>query len=174
MVKKKALFFDRDGTLIRSKLSKNKRPVAIKEFSELKIYPSVKKILEKLNKEYLIFIYTNQPDVGRKINTVSNVKKINNYLVKNLPIKKIYTCYCDSKKCKFRKPNIGAFMHAKKKFNVDLKNSFMIGDRWKDIDAGNSAKCKTILIDKNYNEKIKTKPDYKINSFWELKKIFKF
>ena len=65
-------------------------------------------------------------------------------------------------------------MHAKKKFNVDLKNSFMIGDRWKDIDAGNSAKCKTILIDKNYNEKIKTKPDYKINSFWELKKYLNF
>ena len=87
-MKKKALFFDRDGTLIRSKLSKDKRPVAIKEFSELKIYPSVKKILEKLNNDYLIFVYTNQPDVGRKINTVSNVKKINNYLVKNLPIKK--------------------------------------------------------------------------------------
>ena len=65
-------------------------------------------------------------------------------------------------------------MNAKKNFNIDLKNSFMIGDRWKDIDAGNSAKCKTILIDKNYNEKIKTKPDYTISSFWELKKIFKF
>ena len=92
MVKKKALFFDRDGTLIRSKLSKDKKPLAIKEFSELKIYPSVKNILQKLKKNYLIFIYTNQPDVGRKINSVYNVKKINNYLIKNLPIKKIYTC----------------------------------------------------------------------------------
>ena len=168
------MFFDRDGTLIRSKLSRDKKPLAIKEFSELKIYPSVKKILQKLKKNYLIFIYTNQPDVCRKINTAHNVKKINDYLIKNLPIKKIYTCYCESKNCKFRKPNTGAFMNAKKKFNIDLKNSFMIGDRWKDIDAGNRAKCKTILINKNYNEAIKTKPDYTIGSFWELKKIFKF
>ena len=49
----------------------------------------------------------------------------------------------------------------------------MVGDRWKDIDAGNRAKCKTILINKNYNEQIQTKPDYTISSFWELKKIFK-
>ena len=67
MVKKlKAIFFDRDGTLIKTKLSKDNKPIAIKNIKELEIYQSVKKILNKLSKDYLIFLITNQPDVGRK------------------------------------------------------------------------------------------------------------
>ena len=65
MVKKlKAIFFDRDGTLIKTKLSKDNKPIAIKNIKELEIYQSVKKILNKLSKDYLIFLITNQPDVG--------------------------------------------------------------------------------------------------------------
>ena len=68
MVKKKAIFFDRDGTLIKTKKKKN-RPIAIKNIEECKIFPSVKWILKKLSKKYLLFIVTNQPDVFTKDNT---------------------------------------------------------------------------------------------------------
>ena len=63
---------------------------------------------------------------------------------------------------------------ASKKYKLDLKKSFVIGDRWRDIEAGKKAKCKTIFIDKNYSEKIKSKPDYSIKKLVQLKKIFKF
>ena len=173
VIRKKAIFFDRDGTLIKSNLSSDKKPIAIKNLSELKLFPSVKKILKKLNKEFLIFIITNQPDVYRGINTKKNVIEINNYLKKILPIKKIYTCFCSSKNCTFRKPNPGMMIDASKKYNIDLKKSYVVGDRWKDIDAGHKVRCKTIFINKDYKEKLKEKPSYTIRYFSEIEKIFK-
>ena len=175
MVKKiKAIFFDRDGTIIKTKISKDKKPIAIKSLNECKMFNSTKKILNKLKKNYLIFVITNQPDVARKKNSKKNVNEINKYLKNQLPIKKIYTCYCDNNKCKYRKPNIGMLKDASKKYKIDLKKSFVIGDRWRDIEAGKKAKCKTIFIDKKYSEKLKSKPDYLIKKLNQLKKIFKF
>ena len=174
MVKaKKAIFFDRDGTLIKTKISNDNKPIAIKELNECIIFPSVKKILNKLKKNFLIFVITNQPDVANKKNLKLNVIKVNNYLKKVLPIKKFFVCYCNNNKCNFRKPNIGMILKAKKKYNLDLANSYVIGDRWKDIDSGNKAGCITIFLEKKYNERLKTKPNYTINYFYKLKKIFK-
>ena len=62
---------------------------------------------------------------------------------------------------------------AKKKYNIDLRESFVVGDRWKDINAGVAAKCKTIFIDHGYNEGLKKKPTYKIDKFLDIKKIIK-
>ena len=173
MVKKKAIFFDRDGTLIKTKITTDNKPVAIKIIDELVIFKSVKKILKNLKKNYLLFIITNQPDVARKTNIKKNVIKINSVLKKKLFITDILTCYCDDEKCQFRKPNTGMIIKSSKKYNLELKESYVIGDRWKDIDAGNKAGCKTIFIDKKYEEKINSKPNYRIKYFYELKKIFK-
>lgn len=172
MVKKKALFFDRDGTIIKTNIF-NKKPVAIKTLKSCRIFPSVHMILSALKKNYLIFLITNQPDVARKNNYKKNVIEINNYLKKKLSITQVYTCYCDNKNCKYKKPNIGMLNKASKKYNLDLSKSYVIGDRWKDIDAGNKAGCITIFLDKKYNERINTKPDHKITYFYELRKIFK-
>ena len=100
MVKKRAIFFDRDGTLIKTKKQK-KKPKAIENLNECKIFPSVKWILKKLSKKYLLFVITNQPDVFTKANTKQNVLEINNFLKKKLPIKRIFTCYCKNDKCDF-------------------------------------------------------------------------
>jgi len=172
--KRKAIFLDRDGTIIETKISKKKLPKAIKKLRECKIYPSTKKILNKLKENFLLFIITNQPDVARKKNLKKNVIEINKYLKNRLPIKRIYTCYCDNNKCKYRKPNIGMLKDASKKYKIDLTKSFVIGDRWKDIEAGKQAKCKTIFIERNYSEKLKSKPNYLIKDISEIKKIIKF
>ena len=175
MVKfKKALFFDRDGTIIKSNISNKNKPIAIKALQECRIYPSVKKILNKFKKNYLIFLITNQPDVKRKENSKKNVVKINRYLKKKLPITKIYTCFCDNDNCRFRKPNIGMLKKASKEYKVDLESSYVIGDRWKDIETGKKAHCKTIFIDRKYSEKIKSSPNYSIKSFYQLERIIKF
>ena len=173
MSDKKAIFFDRDGTIIKTKISKEKKPIAIKNLKECRIFPSVLKILNKLKKNYLIFIITNQPDVFRKKNTRKNVIEINKYLLKKLPINEIYTCYCDNDVCNFRKPNNGMLIKASKKYKINLSKSFVVGDRWKDIETGKMTKCKTIFIDKKYNEKTKSKPDHYIKNFYQLNKIFK-
>ena len=170
----KAIFFDRDGTLIKTNISTRGTPISIKTKKEIKIYKFVKTILQRLKKKYLIFVITNQPDVGKKKNTKKNVDEINKFLLKKLPIKKIYTCYCSNNNCKYRKPKPGMIFKASKMYNIDLKKSYVVGDRWKDINAGYAAKCKTIFIDKKYNEKIIRKPTYILNNFKEISKIFKF
>ena len=73
-----------------------------------------------------------------------------------IPLDDIFVCYHDDKdNCDCRKPKPGLLLEAGKKWNVDFKKSFMIGDRWRDIEAGKNLGCKTIFLDYKYNE---TKP----------------
>ena len=91
---KKAVFFDRDGTLIETFFSKKKKiPIAIKHIKDLKIVKGSKEVINKLSKKYLILIITNQPDVSRGKNTRQNVIKINLKLKNVLKIDDIFTSY---------------------------------------------------------------------------------
>ena len=84
-------------------------------------------------------------------------------------------CKHDKKhKCSFRKPGVGMILYLKKKYNLDVKNSILIGDRWKDIQAGFKAGCKTIFLDYKYDEKRPTKYNFKINKIEEIIKIIKY
>ncbi len=118
-------------------------------------------------------LFTNQPDVKRKKNSKINVENINSFLKKKLSLDYILVNYSDDEKNYFRKPNPGMLFYAKKKFDIDLKNSYVVGDRWRDIDAGHAANCKTIFIDKNYNEKLNSKPDFVVKNIKEIVKHIK-
>ena len=84
---------------------------------------------------------------------------------KKLKIDDIYTCFHnDEDKCKCRKPKRGLIFKAKKKWNIDLKKSYIIGDRWRDIELANKLKMKCFYIDYNYNEKKPKKYNYKVKS----------
>ena len=78
--KNKAVFFDRDGTLIKTFTNKRNKPIAIKTLNDFKLLNNVKQIVNKLSKKYLIIVLTNQPDVARGKNSKKNVKEINNKL----------------------------------------------------------------------------------------------
>jgi D-glycero-D-manno-heptose 1,7-bisphosphate phosphatase len=78
-----------------------------------------------------------------------------------LPIDEFRVCYHDdADQCTCRKPRAGALRQSAQKFGIDLKNSFMIGDRWRDIEAGQRAGCKTIFINRHYSEKRHSESDY--------------
>ena len=82
-----------------------------------------------------------------------------------------YVCYHDDNHdCNCRKPKIGLFLKAKKKWNINFKKSIMIGDRWKDIEAGNKLGCKTYFIDYKYKESKKIMYNYKVNNLLEAAK----
>lgn len=170
---KKAVFFDRDGTLIKTFISKKNIPIAIRNHKDLKLLKNTKQVILKLSKKYLIIVITNQPDVSRGKNSRKNVIKINSELIKKLPITKVYTCFSDDDNNFMRKPNPGMIYSAKKKFNINLKKSFVVGDSHKDILAGKNAKCKTILLNKKYNNSKFSQPDFSIDKFNELLKIIK-
>jgi len=103
--------------------------------------------------------------VVRGTQSRAKVEEINAALKFRLPIDEFRVCYHDdADRCDCRKPKAGALLQSAEKFGIDLKASFMIGDRWRDIEAGRCAGCKTILIDYHYVETKETKhiePDYR-------------
>ena len=169
MVDVKAIFLDRDGILIEAPI-KDKLPKSSKTLKDIKLCKGIVKFCNYCKKKnYVLIMITNQPDFSRKKNTKKNIVEINNFLKKKLKLNDIFICYCDDNNCKNRKPNPGMIIRGKEKYNLNLKKSFVIGDRWKDVGAGNKVKCKTIFFDRNYNEKIKFKPDFKVK---DLEKIY--
>ena len=170
--KNKAFFFDRDGVLNKSIIT-NSKPFAPKSLNDFIIYDEALDVLNYIkSKNYFIFVVTNQPDVGNGFTSKFLVEKMHKKLLKILPIDRIYVCYHSQKdKCNCRKPKLGMFYQAKKDFFFDTKKSFLVGDRFSDIEAGKKFKLKTILIGKGYSEKPTLKPDYGILSLVDLKTI---
>ena len=150
---RKAIFLDRDG-VINKIIIKNGLPFSPSSFAELEILPGVKESILKLQKlNFLCLVVTNQPDVSRGKIEKKTVIQMNNYLKDEIKLDDFFVCYHDDHdNCKCRKPKPGLLLDATKKWNIDLKKSYMIGDRWKDVRAGINAGCKTIFINNNYKE----------------------
>lgn len=161
-MKHKAVFLDRDGVLNEA-IIKNNKPYSPATLAEVIIPPDAKKALATLKSlGYLLIGATNQPDVARKITTQRQVEIINNSISSYLALDDILVCYHDDvDDCACRKPKPGLIIEGARLHHVDLSLSFMIGDRWKDIEAGIEAGCKTIWLDNNYDElKPPRAPDY--------------
>ena len=158
---KKSVFLDRDG-VINKVYIKDGLPQSPNSLDELKILPGVKESIIKLKKlNFICLMVTNQPDVSRKKIDKNSVIQMNNFLKNEIALDDIFVCYHDdSDNCDCRKPKPGLLLQAGKKWDVDFKKSFMIGDRWKDIQAGEKVGCKTIFLDYKYNEKKPKKPDF--------------
>jgi D-glycero-D-manno-heptose 1,7-bisphosphate phosphatase len=150
----KAVFLDRDGVLNRA-IVRDGKPYPPADFSELEILPGVESALRDLQEEgYRLIVITNQPDVARGITRMEAVEAINGYLGSHLPIDAFRTCYHDSDDgCDCRKPLPGSILAAASQYGIDLSKSVMVGDRWRDIEAGQAAGCHTIFIDYGYREK---------------------
>lgn len=152
--KNKAVFLDRDGVLNQATIKNGKPypPTNLDEFKIIEDVPSALAILKDLG--FLLIGATNQPDVARGTTTKGFVEAVNSCLLKMLPLLDIKVCYHDdADDCYCRKPSPGLLLQAASDYNIDLTKSIMIGDRWKDIDAGKSAGCQTIWINRSYSEK---------------------
>ena len=139
----KAIFLDRDGTL-------NVDNGYTYKTQDLKFYPDVFKSLNRLKKDFIFIIITNQSGIGRGYYTEQGFKRFNNKLIEELnkqgiEIKKTYHCpHHPEEKCECRKPNISSIKQAETEFGIDLKSSWVIGDHPHDIELGRNAGCKTI------------------------------
>ena len=151
--KNRAIFLDRDG-IINKSIVYNKKARSPRDLKEFKINYKIKKYLEFFKKKFFFnIIITNQPEVKRGFVKKKIINYFHKKIKKELPIDKIYVCYDTDNKSFFRKPNPGMLIKASKDNKIDLKKSYFIGDRYKDIYAGNRVKCKTVFIDYNYDEK---------------------
>jgi len=156
MMSKKAIFLDSDGVLNKA-IMKDGKPVAPTTLSELDIPEEVKPALDRLKAAgYLLICVTNKPDIARGLMTQEAVDTIYEKMRRDLPLDDFFMCYVENSAC--YKPQPGLLFDAAKKHAIDLSQSYMIGDRWRDVEAGHHAGCKTVWIDRGYAEKKPTPP----------------
>lgn len=162
---RRAVFLDRDGVLNRAFVRQGK-PYPPVSLAELEILPGVAEACAVLREAgFLLIAVTNQPDVARGTQRREVVKAINQALADQLPLDDIRVCYHnDVDHCPCRKPEPGLLLEAARDWAIDLSASFMVGDRWKDIEAGRRAGCKTIFVDYGYIEKEPDNPDCRVGS----------
>ena len=167
--KKPAVFLDRDGVLNRA-IVRNGKPYPPRDLTEFVITHGAGTALEELKREgFLLIVVTNQPDIARGKTSRADVDKINARLAASLPLDAIEVCeHDDTQQCDCRKPKPGMILRAGEKFGVDLGGSFMVGDRWRDIEAGRLAGCRTILIGDGYDETFPYAPTIKLASLPEV------
>jgi D-glycero-D-manno-heptose 1,7-bisphosphate phosphatase len=158
-VKNKAVFLDRDGVLNQA-VVRNGKPYPPANAAELALAPDAKAVLLELKAQgFLLLVATNQPDVAKGITTRAAVEEINRKLASELPLDEVFVCFHQDKDhCDCRKPKPGMILEGARKHNVDLAESFMVGDRWRDVEAGQNAGCRTVFIDGGYEEQQPARP----------------
>jgi D-glycero-D-manno-heptose 1,7-bisphosphate phosphatase len=148
-----AVFLDRDGIINRAMI-RDGRPYPPSHLDELEILPgSITSLLKLADSDYILIGITNQPDVARGTQTREMVEAFNTLIQSRLPIHEIFVCYHDNiDNCECRKPKPGLILKAADKYKLDLSKSWLVGDRWKDIAAGQAVGLKTIFVNYHYAE----------------------
>jgi D-glycero-D-manno-heptose 1,7-bisphosphate phosphatase len=169
---KRAVFLDRDGVINRSVVRAGK-PYPPPSLEAMSIMPGVESALRSLRAAGLLnIVVTNQPDVATGVQRRETVEAMHAELRRALAIDEIRVCYhAEADGCACRKPRPGMLIDAARKHAIDLGASFMVGDRWRDVDAGEAAGCTTFFIDYGYDERRPTNPDYTVGSLLEASSI---
>jgi len=151
-VKMCAIFLDRDGVLNRNYLWQDGKTHPPASLAELELLPGVAEACHLLHGAgYRLIVVTNQPDVARGTQIRSVVEAINCSLGDQLPLDAFYVCYHDNGDgCACRKPQPGLLLQAAHRWDIDLHGSFMVGDRMTDVEAGQRAGCRTVLISEGH------------------------
>ncbi len=162
------VFLDRDGVISRAVVREG-RPFPPACVDQTEILPDVAEALALLQRAGMqLVVVTNQPDVARGTQTREAVDAIDAFLAARLPLDRFEVCYHDdADNCKCRKPKPGLILAAARALGGDARNGFMVGDRWRDIEAGQAAGCRTVWIDREYAEKSASGYDYRAQSLLE-------
>jgi D-glycero-D-manno-heptose 1,7-bisphosphate phosphatase len=165
---KRAVFLDRDGVINRAVVQDGK-PFPPRSVAEVEVLPDAKDALLRLRDAgYVLIVVTNQPDVARGTQTQDQVEQINARLAAELAIDEFMVCYHDDVAgCACRKPNPGGLLEAAERHEVDLNRSYIVGDRWRDVEAGQRAGCTPFFIDYGYSEREPEPPFLRVRSLAE-------
>ncbi len=163
-----AVFLDRDGTLIRAPVVEG-RPGSIRDVAELELEPGASDACDALEAAgFPLIVVTNQPEIARGLQTEAAVERIHARLLELLPLTEIIVCvHDDADECECRKPRPGMLIDAAKRHGLDLSASYMVGDRWRDIEAGQRAGCTSVFLDREYSETVPERPDVTVRTIAE-------
>jgi D-glycero-D-manno-heptose 1,7-bisphosphate phosphatase len=171
-VTRPAVFLDRDGVLNRPVVREGLPfPPATPE--EFELYPEVSEGCAQLKQAGLfLVVVTNQPDVGRGTQNRELVEAMHQELREAVPsLDAIEICFhagaSHGEPCDCRKPKPGMLLRAAANHAIDLRRSFFIGDRWRDVDCAHAAGCRAVFIDHGYNEPLRQQPEFTVATFRE-------
>jgi D-glycero-D-manno-heptose 1,7-bisphosphate phosphatase len=165
-----AVFLDRDGVINRV-VVRDGMPHPPSHVEQFELYEDVPDGCARLKAaNFLLVVITNQPDVGRGTQSREVVEAMNLKLQSALPLLDgIEVCYHAGERygqpCGCRKPRPGLILRAAAELNIDPKRSYVIGDRWRDVDCARAAGCRAILIQRGYEEALREAPDFTVASF---------
>jgi D-glycero-D-manno-heptose 1,7-bisphosphate phosphatase len=171
-VAQRAVFLDRDGVINRV-VVRNGMPYPPSGVEEFKLYEDVPDGCARLKAaNFLLVVITNQPDVGRGTQSREAVEAMNLKMQSALPLlDRVETCYHAGERygqpCDCRKPRPGMILRAVAELNIDLETSYVIGDRWRDVDCARAAGCRAIFIQRGYKESLREAPDFTVANFNE-------
>jgi len=170
--RKSAVFLDRDGVLIHATV-RDSVPHPPASVDQVQIIDAAPAALNELRRAgHLLIVVTNQPDVARGAQTREGVDQINRLLMARLPLDQIYVCCHDTADhCACRKPAPGLLSDAARQWGIDLAASFMVGDRWSDVEAGRAAGCTTILLDRDYSRRERCTPNHVVADLTEAARL---
>jgi D-glycero-D-manno-heptose 1,7-bisphosphate phosphatase len=150
----RAVFLDRDGVLNRA-IVRDGKPYPPASLAELEIVEGAADSLARLKDlGFLLLVVTNQPDVARGTQSLDAIQAMHGVMRQALPLDDFLICpHDDADRCQCRKPAPGLMMEAQQRYGIDLARSFLVGDRWRDVDAGQAAGCRTVFLDRHYRER---------------------
>ena len=162
----RAVFLDRDGVL-NNAIVRDGIPYSPRTLKEFEISSGAVDFCSRLkNAGYLLIVVTNQPDVGRGKITQRLVEDMHGILCSAVSLDEVKVCYASGTEIPAdpnRKPKAGMLLDASLEHVIDLKRSWMVGDRWRDVACGKTAGCKTIFIDYGYQESLLVEPDFTVS-----------
>ena len=171
---RRAVFLDRDGVINRP-VVRDGLPYPPDTVEEFDIYEDVPEGCQRLKAAgFLLIVATNQPDVGRGTQSREQVEAIHATMQAALPeLDRVEVSYDPGGNVPAprRKPAPGMLLDAADALGITLSESFMVGDRWRDVDCGHAAGCRTIFLDRGYLEKLRQTPDWTVGSFAEAVEV---
>ncbi len=167
----RAIFLDRDGVINRS-VVRDGLPYPPDTVEEFDIYEDVPAGCARLKAAgFLLVVATNQPDVGRGTQSRESVEAMHAAMRAALPeIDRVEVSYDpggSGPAAPRRKPAPGMLLDAADALDIALSESFMVGDRWRDVDCGHAAGCRTVFLDRGYAEALRQPPTFTVGSFAE-------
>jgi len=162
---RRAVFLDRDGVLNRA-VVRGGRPYPPDTLEAIEVLPGAREVLERLRAAgFLVVVVTNQPDVATGRQRREVVDAMHARLGAELAIDAFKVCYhIDADACACRKPKPGMLLEAAAELGIDIASSYLVGDRWRDVEAAQAAGCEALFIDYAYDEKRPEKPYVAVNS----------
>ena len=162
-----AVFLDRDG-ILNKVIVRNGQKGSPRTVEEFELLPGVASAVAMLRRAgLLVVVVTNQPDVARGFLTAAELERIHECLRSLVSVDAIYACaHDDNDECMCRKPKPGLLLQAAEELNIAITISYLVGDSWKDIQAGRKAGCKTFLVKTADNISTDSDADFVVSNLW--------